>query len=268
MLWGGPVLAGNPCGEGECPGAQTEGREIAWPREAGAPSRPSSCPRLRSACCSGLAWPSLVLGLFLLWDLRDAWNTLLDQKRTALEEAKLLLPAVERVQEPGAQAVRQLIDQTCGAMQESTSPGRHVAVLLGDRTLQARVHKRASPAMLAAISRQGAGGPQTGQRPHPGPDALPAHPGAGRSGGRVRQDGRGGGGLLRCAAAGGGGGSAMHGGRGRPRRAGRHERQDAQGVLAGRDRTRRRAGPCGTGRALTDLLCRRPPASGGPPGRP
>jgi serine phosphatase RsbU (regulator of sigma subunit) len=93
-----------------------------------------------------------VLGLFMLWDYRVEWRTHLQEKRTALQdEARILLAPIARLREQGQGAVQGFLDEACGAMQESSSPGHHIAVRLGEETLQARVRQRHSPEMLAAM---------------------------------------------------------------------------------------------------------------------
>lgn len=84
----------------------------------------------------------LVMGMFLVWDYHVAWDTLLDQKRVALEEeATTILAALEEFRdERGVGAAQAYIDQACGAMQEAASPGHHIAVRLGGKYIQALAH--------------------------------------------------------------------------------------------------------------------------------
>jgi sigma-B regulation protein RsbU (phosphoserine phosphatase) len=91
----------------------------------------------------------VAFALFSAWDYRLSWRTLLEQKRIALEEeAKVLLPSAVRLRKQGADAVQAYIDEACGAMQETTSPGHHIVVRMSGEVLQAQAHHRASPAIL------------------------------------------------------------------------------------------------------------------------
>ncbi|QNN21795.1 SpoIIE family protein phosphatase [Planctomycetales bacterium ZRK34] len=95
---------------------------------------------------------SLVLGLAA--DYRHGLSTRLEDKRVSLnEEAALLLPAIQRLQEHGADAVQQFIDQACARMQSTTSPGHHIAVDIEGRTLQAQIHHRASSQFIEVMRR-------------------------------------------------------------------------------------------------------------------
>ena len=94
----------------------------------------------------------VVFGAFLVWDYHVSWRTLLGEKKNALdEEAKVLLLSIARLKEQGLPAVQEHIDEVCGAMRETTSPGHHIAVRVDDQELQAHAHHRASPAMLAGM---------------------------------------------------------------------------------------------------------------------
>ncbi len=67
------------------------------------------------------------------------------------EEAKTLLPAVLRLRPEGIKAIQEYLDDVCGQMQDSSSPGHHIAVRLDGIVLQASAHRRESPAMFAAM---------------------------------------------------------------------------------------------------------------------
>src|SRR4030042_550373 len=95
-----------------------------------------------------------VLAVFLIWDYQLSLNAYIREKKVALgEEAKILLPAVLRLREKGPQAMQYFIDETCGAMQESTSPGHHIAVQIGPDVFQAHAHHRASEELFLAMQR-------------------------------------------------------------------------------------------------------------------
>jgi sigma-B regulation protein RsbU (phosphoserine phosphatase) len=94
-----------------------------------------------------------VMGVFLLWDYHVAWDTMLEQKRVALEEeATMLAEALLQFHEhQGKEAAQQYIDKACGAMQDAASPGHHIAVQLGKELIQARSHRRDSRRMWVAM---------------------------------------------------------------------------------------------------------------------
>ncbi len=94
----------------------------------------------------------LGLGIVLLLDYRAQRTARLADRGLALQdEATLLLPLVRELRHHGTDAVQRYIDEACAQMQDNTSPGHHIAVRLGDDTLQARTHHRASPQILHAM---------------------------------------------------------------------------------------------------------------------
>ena len=99
---------------------------------------------------------SLVLGLTA--DYQHGLHARLEDKRVSLnEEAALLLPAIQRLQQnSGADAVQQFIDQACARMQSTTSPGHHIAVEIAGQAFQAQIHHRASPQFIEAMRRNAA----------------------------------------------------------------------------------------------------------------
>ncbi len=89
---------------------------------------------------------------FLVFDYRRDLSGRLEDKRVALEEeATILLPAVLEMRHQGRGHVQQYVDTVCGRMQETLSPGHHIAVAFGIETFQAHAHHRASPAMFQAM---------------------------------------------------------------------------------------------------------------------
>jgi sigma-B regulation protein RsbU (phosphoserine phosphatase) len=95
-----------------------------------------------------------VLTAFMLWDYYLSLNSHIREKKNALEEeAKILLSSVLRLKEGGLQGVQNFIDETCGAMQESTSPGHHIAVQIGTDIIQAHAHHRASDELFSAMQK-------------------------------------------------------------------------------------------------------------------
>lgn len=90
--------------------------------------------------------------LFLAFDYRRDLVERLEEKHISLEEeAKTLLPAVLQMQHHGHNSVQQYLDAVCGQMQETHSPGHHIAVNIGEMSFQALAHHRASPGMLRAM---------------------------------------------------------------------------------------------------------------------
>lgn len=111
--------------------------------------RPSLTGRVTLAI--NLAMAS-VLGSFIIWNSYIEWNTHIAEKRTTLEEeAKILVTSIVGLKGQGNHLVQNFIDEVCGAMQETTSPGHHIAVQLGSEVLQAKAHHRASPAIFTAM---------------------------------------------------------------------------------------------------------------------
>jgi sigma-B regulation protein RsbU (phosphoserine phosphatase) len=98
----------------------------------------------------------LVLAAFLAWDYHTEWRRRLAAKRAALqEEAEALLVSV-RQHRNQPERVQRYIDQVCARMRDTSSPGHHIVVELGERVLQAHAHHRASPAMYRAMRRAAA----------------------------------------------------------------------------------------------------------------
>jgi len=91
--------------------------------------------------------------LFLVYDYQSELKDRLQQQRYALEdEAFTLMPAILRLRSHGSQDVQQYIDTVCGRMQDAHSPGHHIALRLGQATLQATAHNRASSQMMEAMT--------------------------------------------------------------------------------------------------------------------
>ena len=95
---------------------------------------------------------ALLFGLFLVLDYRREIDDRVAEKHVALEEeTNTLLPAVTRLRPYGDDAVQRYIDAVCGRMQETSSPGHHIAVHWGDTVIQAAAHHRASSEILEAM---------------------------------------------------------------------------------------------------------------------
>ena len=94
----------------------------------------------------------LSLGVFLVVDYRTEIARGIAEKHAALEEEVVtLLPAILQMQPLGAAAVQRYIDDVCGRMRDTVSPGHHIAVESGGQVLQAAAHHRASPEIFAAM---------------------------------------------------------------------------------------------------------------------
>jgi serine phosphatase RsbU (regulator of sigma subunit) len=95
---------------------------------------------------------ALSLSAFSVLDYRGEMAERLQDQHVALEEeAKILLPAVERLRRQGGEAVQEYLDTACGRMRESQSPGHHIAVRSDGTVLQAMAYHRSSPQILAAM---------------------------------------------------------------------------------------------------------------------
>jgi len=93
-----------------------------------------------------------ILGFFIIWNSYVEWHTHIAEKKNALEnESRILIRSVVSLKHQGRDVVENFINSACGAMQESTSPGHHIAVLLDDDVIQAKAHHRASPELFAAM---------------------------------------------------------------------------------------------------------------------
>jgi len=90
---------------------------------------------------------------FLVVDYRRELSERFEEKHIALEEeAKTLLPAAVRLSSDGEQAVQTYVDEVCHHMRDVQSPGHHIAIRLGESTLQATAHNRESDDMLNAMT--------------------------------------------------------------------------------------------------------------------
>lgn len=95
---------------------------------------------------------AIFVAFFLVFDYRRDLAGRLEDKRTAMEEeATILLPAVLKMRHQGRDHVQKYVDTVCGRMQETLSPGHHIAVAFGTETFQAHAHHRASPEMFQAM---------------------------------------------------------------------------------------------------------------------
>ena len=102
---------------------------------------------IRSTLLLAVNMPLILgFGTLLIVDYNRGLADQLLEKHIALEdEAKTLIPAVAALRHHGHDALQQLIDAACARMQETSSPGHHIALEIGDTLLQAQDHHRASP---------------------------------------------------------------------------------------------------------------------------
>ncbi len=83
------------------------------------------------------------------FDYRKQLAAELSAHRTDLsDEARTLLPAVQELRRYGPGSIQRYIDTVCATMQADSSPGHHIAVDIGETTIQAQSHHRASQALL------------------------------------------------------------------------------------------------------------------------
>jgi serine phosphatase RsbU (regulator of sigma subunit)/predicted PurR-regulated permease PerM len=93
----------------------------------------------------------IVFGAFIAWDSYEEWHGQIKEKKNAMEEeARILVRSVIRLKNRN-ELVQNFIDEVCESMQETTSPGHHIAVQLGSEILQAKTHRRSSSAMFKAM---------------------------------------------------------------------------------------------------------------------
>ncbi len=94
----------------------------------------------------------VLLAVFLILDHRREIAERVAEKHVALEAtAKTLLPAVTHMRTFGEEAVQRYIDDVCGSMHESLSPGHHIAVAFDGTVQQALAHHRASAEIVEAM---------------------------------------------------------------------------------------------------------------------
>ena len=100
---------------------------------------------------------AVAVAVFLVVDYQAELAERIADKHIALqEEALTMTQAIRRLRRHGLQTVQQYIDDVCGHMRESHSPGHHIAVVIGERVLQAVVHHRSSREMVEAMRRAAA----------------------------------------------------------------------------------------------------------------
>ena len=98
--------------------------------------------------------PLLVLMVMLLVaDYRQEMQSSIMRKQVGLqEEALTIAHGLSCLSQQGrAEPIQRFVDRVCAGMQETRSPGHHIAVRVGDNVVQAQAHHRASPEMLQAM---------------------------------------------------------------------------------------------------------------------
>ncbi|MHB0958487.1 MAG: PP2C family protein-serine/threonine phosphatase [Pirellulaceae bacterium] len=93
----------------------------------------------------------LLLGFLVVDYYREIADRVTQKHITLEEEAKTLLPAIQRLRPQGLPAVQEYLDAVCSQMHDVPSPGHHIGVRLDGRLLQAVAHRRASPEIFAAM---------------------------------------------------------------------------------------------------------------------
>jgi len=92
------------------------------------------------------------LAAFLVYEHQREIKMRVDREHVSLgKEARTLLAAVSRLRDQGHPAVQAYIDEVCGQMQDTFSPGHHIVVSLDGTVLQAVAHHRASPEIFRAM---------------------------------------------------------------------------------------------------------------------
>lgn len=94
----------------------------------------------------------VILGLFMIWDSYIEWKVHTEEKTAELSgEAKILAASISQLRWGGHGFVQDFVNQICLDMQESESPGHHIAVEIAAETLQAQACHRASPEIMGAM---------------------------------------------------------------------------------------------------------------------
>ncbi|HEY4759053.1 MAG TPA: SpoIIE family protein phosphatase [Thermoguttaceae bacterium] len=102
----------------------------------------SSLPSLRLCLLIAVnAVIGVLLALMLPIDYRLQIADSIAEKQIAMdEEAKALLSAVRRLRSFGTERIRDYINEVCRQMQESSSPGHRIDVVLGDTVIESHGH--------------------------------------------------------------------------------------------------------------------------------
>ncbi len=96
----------------------------------------------------------IAVGVYLYHDYTRVLKERITERRIALtEEAKTLLPGIVQLASGNPDAIQAYIDDVCGRMSTSDSPGHHIVVEIGTQTWQARSHHRQSSEILASMRR-------------------------------------------------------------------------------------------------------------------
>lgn len=96
----------------------------------------------------------LLAAVVLPFEYRQAIAERVRAKQLDLEEeARATHPALVQLRNQGHQATKRYLDSVCASMQDSQSPGHHLAIELDGVTLQADSHHRASSEILSAMRR-------------------------------------------------------------------------------------------------------------------
>ena len=96
----------------------------------------------------------VAVAIYLYYDYTQVLAERITDRRVSLaEEAKTLLPGIVQLASASPDSVQAYIDDVCGRMSTSDSPGHHIIVEKGAKTWQARSHHRQSPEILDAMRR-------------------------------------------------------------------------------------------------------------------
>lgn len=92
--------------------------------------------------------------VYLYHDYTQVLSERITDRRISLtEEAKTLLPGIVQLASVNPDVVQAYVDDVCGRMSTSDSPGHHIVVEKGKQAWQARSHHRQSPEILDAMRR-------------------------------------------------------------------------------------------------------------------
>jgi serine phosphatase RsbU (regulator of sigma subunit) len=123
-------------------------------KERAEPRIPLRRSTIRTQLLLAVNLPLVVLMVMLLVaDYRQEMQSSIMRKQVGLqEEALTIAHGLSCLSQQGrAEPIQRFVDRVCAGMQETRSPGHHIAVRVGDNVVQAQAHHRASPEMLQAM---------------------------------------------------------------------------------------------------------------------
>lgn len=96
---------------------------------------------------------AVLLAILLVLDYQQETADSIAQKQAGLQEEALTIAQGLSCLSQQAEPIQRFVNNVCAGMQETRSPGHHIAVRVGDKAVQAQAHHRASPEMLQAMQK-------------------------------------------------------------------------------------------------------------------